>query len=119
MALTLSQQQIPLYPVICAQVVLSSQAAAIGSTTIYPSAPAGIYRVNIALVLTAAGTSGNLVANVIVTDDAQAETIAAATISAITAKGQANAALVIENTAAANINYSTTFSGTIGAAVYS
>jgi hypothetical protein len=52
-------------------------------------------------------------------DDAQAETIAAATILSILSKGQDNNSVVIQNTATANINYSTTFSLVIGAATYS
>jgi len=119
MPLIVSQQQIPLYPVIVATVVLSGQTAAIASTPILANAPPGIYRANVSLVLTAVGTSGNLIANVIATDDAQAETIVAATITSILAKGQAGSSVIIQNTATGNINYSTTFSLVIGAAAYS
>jgi hypothetical protein len=119
MALTQANEQIPLSPVVVGYVLLSGQTGAIGSTQILPAVPAGIYRANVTVMVTTTGTSGNLVANIIVTDDSQAETIAAGTIAAITSKGQANSAVIIENTASATINYSTTLSGTAGALVYS
>ncbi len=118
MALTQANEQVPLSPVIVGQVLLSGQAFAIGSTAILPAVPAGIYRANIYVVITTSGTSGNLVANIIATDDAKAETIPVSTIASIAGTGQANGVAIIENTASATINYSTTFSGTPGSIVY-
>ena len=118
MALTKSNQQLPLSPVICAEAILTAQAAVLGSTTIFPSAPPGIYKMDVVLIVTTGGASGNLVVNAIVTDDLQAETIAGATIANLSSTGQANAVVVFENTATANINYSITAGGTFGSCVY-
>ncbi len=119
MALTSSQEQGPQYPVVVATLLISAKAAVIGSTTLLASAPPGIYRANVSLIVTTVGSSGNLVANLIATDDVQAETIPAATIAALSSQGQANGSIIIENTASANINYSTTASGTFGSCQYS
>jgi hypothetical protein len=119
MPLAQSQEQGPLSPVIAGNVVLSAQAAVIGSTVILTNAPPGIYRASVSLILTTLGTSGNLVANLIATDDLQAETIPAATIAAIGSTSQSNGVVVFENAATANISYSVTASGTFGSARYS
>jgi hypothetical protein len=118
--LTQANEQGPLSPVVVGgYVLLSAQAAVIGTTALFASAPPGLYRANVSLILTTTGTSGNLVANILTTDDLQAETIAAATISAITATSQSNGVVVFENNATQNISYSTTNSGTFGSARYS
>ena len=119
MPLTQGQQQSPLYPVICGVVNLNTQAAVLGTTIIFPNAPPGIYHANTCLIVTATGTSGNLVANILVTDDLQAETIPGATIAAITSTGQANSCLAFENAATNNISFSVTASGTFGSCRYS
>ena len=119
MGLNQSNEQSPLYPVICGTVALFSQAAAINSTVLFPSAPPGVYRVSATLIVTTIGSSGNLVANLIGTDDLQAETLPIATIASIGSTGQANGVQILENTATANISYSVTAGGTFGSARFS
>ena len=118
MALSQTNEQAQLYPVICAYVV-GSKVAAIGSTVLFPSAPPGVYRVTCCQVITTGGTSGTLVTNIIATDDFQANTIAVATNANIATQGQAQGSVIFENTATANISFSVVAGGTFGSCVYS
>ena len=117
--LTYANEQGPLYPVICGSAILGAQAAVISPTVVFPNAPPGLYRASASLIVTTVGTNGNLVANIIGTDDYTAETIPIATIAALSSQGQANGSVIIENTATANISFSVTASGTFGSCVYS
>lgn len=118
MALTQANEQAALFPVICASVI-GTRSAAIGSTVLFPSAPAGVYRASCVQVITTAGSAGTLVTNIIATDDFGANTTAVATNANIATQGQANGSVIFENTATANISYSVVASGTFGSCVYS
>jgi hypothetical protein len=109
-SLTTANQQSLLAPIVVGQVVLGAQTAAIGSTTIVTNAPAGLYRLNYSLTVTSIVTS-TLTANAIYTDAAKAETVAVLNGVAVTATGQFQGSLFIENIAAANLNYSVTLGG--------
>ena len=119
MALTSANEQLPLTSVVYGSVILSAQTAAIGSTTIVASAPAGLYKIDVNVQRTVAGTSGNLVVNAIYTDDVASETTAVVTVADISAAAaSASGILFFENKATANINYSVTLGGTAGSLSY-
>lgn len=109
-ALTTATQQILLQPVMVGQVALGAQTLAIGSTAIIPSAPPGLYRYSFCLVITGTGTS-TLTANAIYTDAAKTETIAVLSAVSVTATGTFQGSVVVENIAAATMNYSVTLGG--------
>src|SRR5213080_4803523 len=94
---TATQQQL-LEPLIVGQVILAAQTGAIGSTTFITNAPQGLYRLTFSLIVTGTGTS-TLTANALYTDNAKAETVAVLSAVSVTATGQFNSSILIENSA--------------------
>ena len=82
--------------------------AAVGTTTIVPSAPPGLYRMNVYVVITTAQAADAVTVNAIYTDDQQAETVAVINGVSTAAQGAFQGSVILQNTATANISYSVT-----------
>ena len=80
--------------------------AAVGTTTIVPNAPPGLYRFNVYAVVTTAQSSQTLTVNAVYTDDQAAETVAVLNAVSTTATGPFQGSVIIQNTATANLSYS-------------
>lgn len=110
MANSITTQQQPNLPIVSGTVNLGGQTGAVSSTVIIASAPVGLYRFTVCVVVTVAGTS--ITVNAIYTDDAKAETVAVVSAASTAATGNITATAMIENSAVGNISFST--SGTTG-----
>jgi hypothetical protein len=84
--------------------------AAIATTTLFVPSSAGIYLVRYYVVVTATGTSTNLLLNVLATDDAAARTHASATVSCAATNFTQGSFTV--RVASGIIQYNTTMTGT-------
>jgi hypothetical protein len=87
-----------------------------GATSICPS---GVYRINVYLVVTTAGTAGTVVAAVGWNDGATVRTITPVSSIAMTAQNYSSWSLLVRSGGSAHITYSTTVSGATGSPLYS
>ena len=105
-------------PAVLAKVALTAQSAVIAATNVITPPAAGLYRVSVYLVVTAAGTGGAIQANVGWKDEALAQSDSVATLS--TALGaRAHADFVVHAETSAAITYSTVFNSVTGSPAYS
>jgi hypothetical protein len=96
---------------------LTAQNAAISATSVYASAPAGLYRLCFNAATTTSGTGTTATVSVI-WNDGNAKTFTSATfaLNAVDVTGQANGCQIVRAAASTNIQVST--AGTFGTSVY-
>lgn len=109
-------------PIIVAAVTASAQTAAIGTTTLYTSTRAGLYRLNYSLTIDTAGNAVNLTGT-FGWQDAAVHTLTTANIACNTLGANSTSALGLGNICFAhssgfNVTYATALSGGIGIGVY-
>lgn len=102
-----------------ALVALTGQTANLGATSVYASAPAGVYRVTVTALTTTSGTGTTANLNVLWTDEGGAKTDAVGTwaLNSVTSTGQINKTEIIRVAASTNIQVSVT-AGTYGTSAY-